>query len=497
MSQKDNPPPDYDPDVTITGPLAPADPDKTVSAKMRAALEAMDPEDTIKPMPREPDPEATFSGPLTGFDPDATVGSSGSIRRRANPFAPKALPEALQANLAALGGLNSLVAFANPILSAVPQIAAARNHPDPALLKETLQDLIEAFEAGARKIGVQAEVLEGAVFALCCMADDAAASTPWGRDWTTRGLLQELRGEGNGGEGFFALLEVVKQKPEENAELLELIYICLALGFQGRYRNAPGGEQEADRIRADLHALVSRRRPRPEDGLSGQWRASPPGVAGPGAPTPARASAPSNLPWRGIGLTASAAAIAALVLFVGYRMLQQQDATPAPVPTLPPMAVASSPEPVLTPHQKLEKELASQVQGGLVALAENAGRTTISIRHDRQFASGDIQPDPAVRSVLEKVAGALDRVPGTILVRGYADAVPVKPVIFQSNVELSAARAKAAAAVIAAKLREPQRVASEGAGEADPIAPNDTEDEPRQEPAGRDRPGAPAVSPAS
>src|SRR5476649_2143923 len=134
MSQKDNPPPDYDPDVTITGPLAPPDPDKTVSAKMRAALEAMDPEDTIKPMPREPDPEATFSGPLTGFDPYATVGSSGSIRRRANPFAPKALPGAPQANPAALGGLNSLVAFANPILGAVPQIAAARNHPDPTRL---------------------------------------------------------------------------------------------------------------------------------------------------------------------------------------------------------------------------------------------------------------------------------------------------------------------------------------------------------------------------
>jgi type VI secretion system protein ImpK len=110
-----------------------------------------------------------------------------------------------------------------------------------------------------------------------------------------------------------------------------------------------------------------------------------------------------------------------------------------------------------------------------LALAENEGRTTISIRHDRQFASGDIQPAPAVRALLEQVAGALDPVPGTILVRGYADAVPVKPDAFPSNVELSAARAKAAATLIAAKLRDPQRVTSEGVGEADPIAPNDTE----------------------
>jgi len=470
MSQKDKPPPDYDPDVTITGPLAPADPDQTVSAKMRAALEAMDPEDTIKPMPREPDPDATFSGPLTGFDPDATIGSSGSIRRRANPFAPKALPEALQANLAALGGLNSLIAFANPILSAVPQIAAARNHPDPALLKETLQDLIEAFEAGARKIGVQDEVLEGAVFALCCMADDAAASTPWGRDWTGHGILQEVRGESNGGEAFFTLLEAVKQKPEENAELLELIYICLALGFQGRYRNVAGGTQEVDRIRADLHKLISRRRPRPADGLSEHWRPSPMKVATPAVAASARAASP-GFPWRTVG----AVALVVLVLFGGYRMLQKQDTTPGSATVPFPIAATPAPEPVLNQHQRLEKELAPQVQAGIVALTENAGRTTISIRHDRQFSSGDIQPDPAVKAILEKVAGALDGVPGTVLVRGYADAVPVKPEVFKSNVELSAVRAKTAAALIATKLREPQRVKSEGAGEADPIAPNDTE----------------------
>ena len=504
MSKKDSQPPRFDPDVTVTGPVARDDPDKTVtgpiarddpdqtiSPQMRAALEAMDPEDTVKPMPREPDPDATFSGPLTRFDPDATIGSSGSIRRRANPFAPKALPEALQANLAALGGLNPLVAFANPILSAVPQIAAARNHPDPARLKETLQDLIEAFEAGASKIGAPEEVLEGAVYALCCMADDAAASTPWGRGWTTKGLLHELRSEASGGGGFFTLLDAIKQKPEENAELLELLYICLALGFQGQYRNVEGGAQEVDRIRADLHTIVSRRRPRPADGLSEQWRASPRGAAVARlAAVRVEPAASSGLPWRAIGVTAGTAAVALLVVFAGYRAMLNPEpvsVAPAPAPAVapaPPVAappaapvvVAPAPEPVLTAHQRVEKELAPEVQGGLVALAEDAGRTTISIRNDRQFASGNIEPDPAVKAVLEQVGGALDRVPGRILVRGYADNIPVKPGPFQSNVELSAARAKAAAAAIASKVREPQRVMSEGAGEADPIAPNDTDD---------------------
>lgn len=474
MSKKDDPPPEFDPDVTITGPLTPVDPEKAVSAKMRAALEAMDPEDTVKPLPREPDPEATFSGPLSAFDPDATVGGSGSIRRRANPFAPKALPEALQANLAALGGLNPLIAFANPILSAVPQIAAARNHPDPALLKETLQDLIEAFEAGARKIGVQAEVLEGAVYALCCMADDAAASTPWGTGWIASGLLQELRGENNGGEGFFDLIEAVKPKPEENAELLELLFICLALGFQGRYRGKPGGVAEVNRIRADLHAVIALRRRRPEDGLSEKWRGSPVAAAPRIAlPRPAPA-AKSVLPWRTIGITAGAAALALLVLFAGYRAMMKP--AEESVPPVAPVASAPPPAPVEAQPTSPDKTLATLAKGGLVALSEKGGFTTVSIRNDHQYPLGIIEPLAGTQAVLEQIAGALDSVPGKIVVRGHADNVPVKPGVFASNTELSAARAKAAAAVIAAKLREPQRVTSEGAGEANPVAPNDTDE---------------------
>ena len=312
MSDKNKLPPGSDPDATISAPLVPpaADPEATLSAPF-----IKDPEQTItlgdlkfakppEPKPeakpeakpaKEDDPDATFSGPLANFDPDTTISGPMGLRRRANPFAPKALPEALQANLAALGGLNQIVAFANPILSAVPQIAAARQHPDPGLLKETLQDLIEAFEAGATKSGVSAETVEAAVFALCCLCDDAAASTPWGKDWIAHGLQKEMRGDATGSEEFFSLVAQRQQKPQENADLLELLYICLALGFQGRYRSAEGAAEpgELKRIRSELHALITKRRGRPS-GLSERWR-----PAGSGAIAALRREAPesSAIPW--------------------------------------------------------------------------------------------------------------------------------------------------------------------------------------------------------
>jgi type VI secretion system protein ImpK len=517
MSDKKKPPPGPDPDATISGPLRPPapdpDPDATITKPLRPPSEP-DPDATItKPLQRTEvdfdfdldatvtgplvppkvavadDPEATFSGPLTQFDPDATIGAGG---RRRNPFKPKALPEALQANLAALGGLNPLIAFANPIFSAVPQIAAARNHPDPALLKETLQDLIEAFEAGASKSGASGDTVEGAVYALCCLADDAGASTPWGKDWTTHGLLHELRGEKDGGEEFFKLLAEKQQDPEENALLLEFFYVCLALGFQGRYRKADGGDAksaELDRIRGDLHAVVSRRRPRPSS-LSEKWL---PSTAMPGAAS-ARASG-ADIPWRMIAVPVSAL----LLLFIAYKLYRPEPAPTAPqvttpaqvtapvasapsaapappatTPAAPAPTPASPPAPTVTTHQTLEKDLATELKGSLLKLGEANGRTTITLLDDKQFASGAVDPDPAVKAMVERIAEVLERTQGPVLVRGYTDIVPVKPGTFASNIELSAARAKAVAAILAAKLTQPQRVTSEGMGEADQIAPNDT-----------------------
>ena len=469
-----------DPDATISGPLAPRDdPDATVTGPMAALMKLgdQDPEDTLKPQPRVDDPEDTFNGAFADFDPDATVSTPTVMRRRANPFAPKALPEALQANLAALGGLNPLIAYANPILSAVPQIRESLQHPAPELLMETLEDLVEAFEAGAANSGTPDAVVEASIYALCCMVDDAAAATTWGRDWETTGLLQKLRGESNGGEQFFSLLADMSKSPEDNAELLELMYVCLALGFEGRFRGVDGGAAQLGKVRTDLHALVSERRALPSGGLSARWRGATPGsLPKKTAPVRPAKAAPSGV-WR----VAAGAVVAGLVLFLGYTAFEK----PAPAPVSAPAVAVQGVTPAkvelpatvpsLTPHKKLEQALAADVRGGVVALSEKGGRSVVELRNTHQFASGHVEPDAEALAAITKLSAVLEGVPGSILVRGYTDTQPLRTKAFASNLELSTARAEAVAKVLAAKLSDPARVKSEGAGEADPIAPNDTE----------------------
>jgi type VI secretion system protein ImpK len=518
----------FDPDATVALPAAGPDPDATVALP----ASALDPEATVNgpAIHAEPDPEATFTGPVSkkaadvdatdrrpAFDPDATVNpaeragldpdatariaSLGRIRR--NPFAPKSSPETIHANLAALGGLNPLIAMANPILGAVPQIRRALKHPDPAGLLANLHDQIESLQTSASFAEVSDETVEHAVYALCALLDESAAATPWGRTWLDSGLLKKICNAGNGGEGFYARLDKLStgQLPEniDRAQLLEFYYVCLALGFEGRYRNAEGGRQALAEVRDKLYGLISRRRPRPAE-LSAHWRsATAEAAAAPALEMAAKVSAQisaqhaaaseettlppvqpsllSRVPRRAVW-SAVAGIVGAMIVFYMLALRLQDDETRAIFTANKKTKVVESsaaPSPVPVPaSQAASEELAKALAGMPVTVAHDAGRVALSLRHERQFTVGGTAPAAELRPVFQKIAAALEKIPGAIVVTGHSDAVPTSGVRYASNQELSAARARAVAQLMAPSLSAPGRLSAEGKGDAEPIAPGVT-----------------------
>src|SRR5947207_11488312 len=203
-------------------------------------------------------------------DADATVVLPTPGRKR-SAFAPSIERHAAAADLAALGGLNPLIESANPILAAVPQIRHALRHPDPAGLRARLRGQLDGFERSAQAAGIAEDRRFVARYALCAVLDDAAGATPWGREWLRNGLLTELHADSSG-DKFFALLDPMIAQPRQYRELLELFYVCLALGYEGRYRGGEGGRLALAQVRARLYELISGEGSRQEIELSGRWR---------------------------------------------------------------------------------------------------------------------------------------------------------------------------------------------------------------------------------
>ncbi len=513
----------FDPDATVAQPAAGVDPDATVALPMAA----MDPDATVSgPIVPEPDPEATFTGPNAkktldvdatdrrpAFDPDATVNPAERAsldpdatvrvpspgRARNNPFAPKSSPESIQANLAALGGLNPLIALANPILGAVPQIRRTLKHPDPAGLRANLRDQIESLQTSASFAEVSDASVQTATYALCALLDESAAATPWGGTWIDNGLLKEVCGESGGAEGFFKRLDQITAARDpvdtDNADLVEFYDVCLALGFEGRYRKAEGGRLALLDVRSNLYSLISRRRPRPNE-LSEHWRsataeaAAAPALqmaaavtaritaqqaAGPAGETtlpPVKPSFLSRVPRRAVWSAIGGIVGVMIVFYMAALRLLDEETKAALAPYfVKSKSAAQNPaaSPAAVPPSA-SAGLAKALEGEPVTVTEDGGRIALSLRHAHQYPVGGIQPAAELRPVFEKIAAALDGIPGAISVTGHADTSPTSSVRWASNVELSAARARAVAQMMAPKLSAPGRLSAEGKGDAEPVA---------------------------
>ena len=105
-------------------------------------------------------------------------------------------------------------------------------------------------------------------YALCASLDDVVLNTPWGSTgaWAARSLVSTFHEEVRGGEGFFDVLGQLRQNPGAFLPVLELMYLCLSLGFRGQYRLSPRGPGELDRLREDLYAIIARQRQAAEPG---------------------------------------------------------------------------------------------------------------------------------------------------------------------------------------------------------------------------------------
>lgn len=395
-----------------------------------------------------------------------TIFGATSLSPQAAPAVPMA-PAVPRSDLPdVVSGGNPLVAAANGLLNLIPQIRGMAANPDPAGFQQYLLEAMRLFERKAASAGVPMETVIGARYCLCTTIDEAAAQTPWGGGgvWPRYSLLVALHNETWGGEKFFQLLAKLVQTPKQHIDLLELMYFCLMLGLEGRYRVIDDGRTKLETLKARLLQVIESERGDRSAALSVHWR----GVE--------RAAQP---PWTMVPLWVAAALTLLLAfliwLWLSWQLAGQSDEVYAELNALrfPKLAVAVAAQPVAVPP-RLRQFLEAEIRERLVEVSDEADRSTVVLLGDGLFDPGAVVVKPRYEAVLQRVAQALAQVPGRVLINGYTDNVPIRSARFPSNWHLSQARAEAVADMLQRWVRDPQRLRTEGRGDADPVAPNTT-----------------------
>jgi type VI secretion system protein ImpK len=389
-----------------------------------------------------------------------TPGGQPTVVLPRAPARPAASPAAVELQRM-VAGIHPLVAAAGPLLALAAQLRRTSSHTDPATLREQLLASIADFEAQTAAGGVPRTKVVAARYLLCSFIDEVVASTPWGSapPWSQRNLLQEFHQERSGGEKSFELLERLGEQPQDNADLLELFYLCLRLGFEGRYRGAPTGRSVLDALATRMLEVI--RTPEAKAAarsLSPRWQ---------GVQAPARREA-STLPMAVVLVLA-----AALVLGIFLAFNARLDALAQPVfrqiVALP--AALRAQRDAAAARARLAPALQADQAGGALQVRDEALRSVITLPADALFVPGSARIDARRGEVLARVAQALKTSPGRIAVIGHSDDTHVGSPQFPSAWHLSHERARAVRAALVDAGLDAERLRAEGRADAEPLLP--------------------------
>ena len=169
--------------------------------------------------------------------------------------------------------LNSLVAAASDLLSEVVRLKHSNTREDMYVLNERLTAGLKLFEVQALHNGAESSQMMAARYVLCTVADEAVVTTSWGNksEWSQMSLLSSFHNETFGGEKFFQLLDRLSKNPAKHLPMLELMYLCLSLGFEGKYRVQARGMLELEGLRDALYRQIRQLRGDVPRELSPHW----------------------------------------------------------------------------------------------------------------------------------------------------------------------------------------------------------------------------------
>lgn len=171
-------------------------------------------------------------------------------------------------------GLNPVVNAGSLLIALFSRTRQTLSHPNVGGLYQQVVAGMRKFEETAQGRGVTPESVLAARYVLCAALDEAVLNTPWGADsgWAQRTLLSTFHSETHGGEKFFLLLDKMKERPAQNLDVLELMYILLSLGFEGKFHLAARGREALEQIRDDLFQIIRTYRGEYERTLSPRWQ---------------------------------------------------------------------------------------------------------------------------------------------------------------------------------------------------------------------------------
>jgi type VI secretion system protein ImpK len=207
---------------------------------------------------------------------------------------------------------NGLITLAAPLLELVLKLQTGII-PASNDVRPVVDDLLRQLESGAATLGCSYKHAQDVKFALVAFVDETilnpANQFPLRDEWERNPLQLEHFSEHLAGVKFFEKLDPMLRNIETDVDVVEVYYLCLLLGYKGKY-NLPVLEEQLRQIIENVAEHLRRMGRLKPNALSTHWLQTDQ----PEAPLP-----PSLPLW--IKIAVPFVLVALLLAYIGMHLL--------------------------------------------------------------------------------------------------------------------------------------------------------------------------------
>ena len=241
-------------------------------------------------------------------------------------------------------------------------------------------------------------------------------NSEWGQSgqWAASSLLSEYHSQTWSGTHFFELVDQSRRR--EDTQLLTLQYLCLSLGFKGRYRVEERGQEQLDILRDSLYHQICSNKGRLNTPFDRSWHTR----VAPGK------NLTQGLPlWVGVAICS----VTLLLTYLGFahsmRQLSQPVLTEITRVGMPDRPTGIATGQVPADARYIQQILQTEIDRKLVELKVDDGQVHLLIGSEALFKSGETILREDMAPVLGKISRVLESTSGSILVTGHTDDRPI------------------------------------------------------------------------
>ena len=146
-----------------------------------------------------------------------------------------------------------------PLFSLIIKLRDSKNYGDSDSLRGRILALLRQGEQRALRLEIEPKDISDSRFAIVAFIDEVVRGSDWADkdSWVTDPLQLELYGHMEAGNEFFERLDRLKAEPKYRKHALEVYYLCMTLGFRGKYNDdGHGGRHKLRTLIDETHARL-------------------------------------------------------------------------------------------------------------------------------------------------------------------------------------------------------------------------------------------------